>query len=73
VLLYAGMARTLVVGERRRLAIVLLFAKLLLFLALGWLVLGSGRAHGLDPGGFVLGVTCFPAAAVWEAVRVRGS
>ena len=23
--------------------------------------------------GFVIGITCFPAAAVWEAMRVRGS
>ena len=56
-----------------RLAIGLLFVKLAAFLGLGWLAFAVGRAQRPDPIGFAVGVTCFPAAAVWEALRARGS
>jgi hypothetical protein len=57
-------------GGRVRLAIALLFAKLLLLLGLVWVMLrwGGGR---IGPAGLALGVTCFPAAAIWEAVQGR--
>ena len=73
VLAYAGAARLLLRHPRPRLAIGLLFVKLLAFLGLGWLAFASGREHRPDPIGFAVGITCFPAAAVWEAVRARGS
>ena len=73
VLAYAGGVRLLLRGPHPRLAIGLLFVKLLAFLGLGWFAFASGRENRLDPIGFALGITCFPAAAVWEAVRVRGS
>jgi hypothetical protein len=47
-----------------------LFAKLAAVLGLGWLAFASGRGRP-DPLGFALGVTCFPAAVVWDAVRGR--
>ena len=53
------------------LAMILLFAKFLAFLGLGWLVLG-GSMRGPDPLGFAVGVTCFPIATVWGALSVRG-
>jgi hypothetical protein len=59
-------------GRRPRLAIGLLSVKLLALLGLGWLAFASGR-FGPDPIGFAVGVSCFPAAAVWEAMRARGS
>ncbi len=68
--LYAAIFQLAVVGGRRRLAIGLLFAKLAAFLGLGWLAFASGSVRP-DPLGFALGVTCCPAAAVWEAVRGR--
>jgi hypothetical protein len=55
-----------------RLAIALLSVKLLAFLGLAWVVFASDREHRPDPIGFAVGVTCFPAAAVWEAMRARG-
>ena len=73
VAIYAAAARLLVGGEHRRLAIGLLFAKLLAFLGLGSVILASGEGRHPDPLGFALGLTCFPAAAVWEAMRARGS
>jgi hypothetical protein len=73
VLAYAGGVRLLLRGPRPRLAIGLLFVKLLAFLGLGWLAFASGREHRPDPIGFAVGITCFPAAAVWEAMRTRGS
>ena len=57
---------------RRRLAIGILFVKLAALLGLGALALASKRFHP-DPIGFAVGVSCFPAAAVWEAVRARGT
>jgi hypothetical protein len=66
--------RTMVTRARpRRLAIALLSVKLLAFLGLGCLAFAWGREHHPDPIGFAVGITCFPAAAVWEAMRVRGS
>lgn len=59
--------------KRRRLAIGVFFVKLVALLGLGWLVLGSGLEMTPDPLGFAVGLTCFPAAAVWEAMRARGS
>ena len=54
-----------------RLAIGILFVKLAALLGLGWLAFASRRFHP-DPIGFAVGVSCFPAAAVWEAMRARG-
>jgi hypothetical protein len=68
--LYGTMFEMVVGAGRRRLAIVLLFAKLAAVLGLGWLAFASGRGRP-DPLGFALGVTCFPAAVVWDAVRGR--
>ena len=68
--LYATLFRLVVRGGRRRLAIGLLFAKLAAFLGLGWLAFASASERP-DPLGFALGVTCCPAAIVWEAVRGR--
>ena len=73
VLAFAGVVRFLLRHPRPRLAIGLLFVKLLAFLGLGWLAFASGREHRPDPIGFAVGITCFPAAAVWEAMRTRGS
>jgi hypothetical protein len=68
--LYTTLFRLVVLGGRRRLAIGLLFAKLAAFLGLGWLAFASGSVRP-DPLGFAFGVTCCPAAVVWEAVRGR--
>jgi hypothetical protein len=73
VLLYAAGVGLVLRRARPRLAIGLLSVKLLAFLGLGWLVFASGREHRPDPIGFAVGITCFPAAAVWEAMRARGS
>lgn len=73
VFVYATALQLLVRRRRSRLAIGLLFVKLLAFLGLGWFAFVSGSEHRPDPIGFVIGITCFPAAAVWEAMRVRGS
>lgn len=62
----------LVRRRRPRLAIGVLSVKLLALLGLGWLAFASGQL-GPDPIGFAVGVSCFPAAAVWEAMRARGS
>jgi hypothetical protein len=72
VALYAVGLGFLVRKRRPCLAIGLLSVKLLALLGLGWLAFASGR-HGPDPIGFAVGVSCFPAAAVWEAMRARGS
>ena len=73
VLLYAAAFGMLTNPKRRRLAIGVLFVKLAALLGLGWLILGSGIETTPDPLGFAAGLTCFPAAAVWEAIRARGS
>jgi hypothetical protein len=70
---YAAAARAVLRRGSRRLAIALLFAKLAAFSGLGWLALTSGRGVRPDPIGFALGLSCFPLAAVWEAMRTRGS
>ena len=72
VLVYAIALRLVVRRLRPRLAIALLSVKLLAFLGLGWLAFAAGRAYRPDPIGFALGLTCFPVAAVWEAMRTRG-
>jgi hypothetical protein len=73
VFLYSVGLRAVLGRAGPRLAIALLFAKLLAFLGLGWWAFASGREHRPDPIGFAVGLTCFPVAAVWEAMRVRGS
>jgi hypothetical protein len=73
VLLYAAALEVLVRRASPRLAIGLLSVKLLAFLGLGWFAFALGREHRPDPIGFAVGVTCFPAAAVWEAMRAKGS
>ena len=73
VLLYTAAFGMLTNPKRRRLAIGVLFVKLAALLGLGWVVLGSGMQITPDPLGFAVGLTCLPAAAVWEAMRARGS
>jgi len=68
---YQSAMSVLLKPERSRLAIGLLSVKLLAFLGLGWMAFTSGRDHRPDPLGFAAGLTCFPIAAVWEALRVR--
>jgi hypothetical protein len=68
--LYTALFHVAVRGGRRRLAIGLLFGKLAAFLGLGWLAFASGSVRP-DPLGFAFGVTCCPAAVVWEAARGR--
>ena len=72
VLAYAAAARAVLRRGRPSLAIALLFVKLAAFLGLGWWALASGSEYRPHPLGFAIGLTCFPAAAVWEAWRVRG-
>jgi len=72
VALYALALDGLVRRRRTRLAIGILFVKLAALLGLGSLALASRRFHP-DPIGFAVGVSCFPAAAVWEAMRARGA
>jgi hypothetical protein len=72
VLLYAlGLGAVLRRG-RLRLAIALLFVKLVLLLGVVWVVFGWARGR-VDAAAFALGVSCFPAAAVWEAMRAGRS
>ena len=68
--LYTALFKLVVGQGRRRLAIGLLFGKLAAFLGLGWLAFSSGSVRP-DPLGFAFGVTCCPAAVVWDAVRGR--
>lgn len=70
VLLYAVGLGPLV-RRRPRLAIGVLFVKLLTLVGLGWLAFTSRTVLRPDPIGFAVGLTCFPVAAVWEAVRSR--
>jgi hypothetical protein len=72
VLVYAVALQALLGRTGARLAIGILFVKLLAFLGLGWLVFVARRSWHPDPIGFALGLTCFPAAAVWEALRIQG-
>ena len=73
VVIYALGFKVLFRRTGAQLAIGMLFVKLAAFLGLGWLLFTSGVEHRPDPIGFALGLTCFPAAAVWEAMRARGS
>jgi hypothetical protein len=73
VLIYAAGFRIFLRGGGAQLAIGMLFVKLAAFLGLGWMLFTSGVRHRPDPIGFALGLTCFPAAAVWEAIRARRS
>ena len=70
-LLYAAGLGPLVRRRCPRLAIGVLFVKLLTLVGLGWLAFTSRHVLRPDPIGFALGLTCFPVAAVWEAVRAR--
>ena len=70
VLLFAAGLGSLVRRKRPRLAIGVLFVKLLALVGLGWLAFTSRHVHP-DPIGFAVGLTCFPVAAVWEAVSAR--
>jgi hypothetical protein len=70
-LLYAIGLRALLLGGRPRLAIGMLSVKLLAFLGVCWMAFSIAREHAPDPVGFVLGVTCFPVAAVWEALHLQ--
>lgn len=72
VVVYATAARVLLRRHRPSLAIGLLFVKLAAFLGLGWLAFTSGEVLRPDPIGFALGLSCFPVAAVWEAMGARG-
>lgn len=68
--LYAAGLRALLVRGGKLLAIGLLFVKLAALIGLGWLAFTAGT-HRPDPLGFAFGVSCFPLAAVWEAMVVR--
>lgn len=72
VLVYSVGLRAMMHRMRPRLAIGLLFVKLAALVGLGWLAFAAGRERHPDPVGFALGVTCFPVAVVWEAMRARG-
>jgi hypothetical protein len=63
--------RSVVVRQRRSLAMALLSAKVAAFLGLGWLAFAARAEYRPDPVGFALGISCLPAAAVVEALRVR--
>ena len=69
--LYAAGFSVVLRRGSRRLAIGILFVKLVAFLGLGWLVFAASEELRPDPLGFAVGVTCMPVAAVWEAVRAR--
>lgn len=73
VLVYSVGLRAMMRRVRPRLAIGLLFVKLAALVGLGWLAFAAGRDRHPDPIGFAVGLTCFPAAAVWEAMRARGT
>jgi len=70
VLLYSVGLGAVLRRRRPRLAIGILFVKLLALLGLTWMVFVA-RQHRPDPLGFALGVTCLPVAAAWEAFRTR--
>lgn len=70
-LLYAGVFLVALRRRSGRLAFAMLSVKFAAFLGLGWLVFVASEAYRPDPLGFVMGVSCMPAAAVWEALRAR--
>jgi hypothetical protein len=68
-LLYAAVFLAALRRRSGRLAFGMLFVKFLAFLGLGWLVFAASETWRPDPLGFVVGVSCMPVAAVWEAMR----
>ena len=72
-LLYAAVFLAVLRRGSGRLAVGILSVKFVAFLGLGWLVFAASEAYRPDPLGFVVGVTCMPMAAVWEAMRARRS
>jgi len=68
-LLYAAVFRAALRRRSGRLAFGILFVKFLAFLGLGWLLFAASETWRPDPVGFVVGVSCMPVAAVWEAMR----
>jgi hypothetical protein len=68
--LYRQLFLAAIIQGRRRLAIGLSFVKLAGLLILGWWAF-SGPAWAPDPVGFAVGVSCLPAAALWEAYATR--
>ena len=68
-LLYAAVFVAAFRRHSGRLAFGMLFVKFLAFLGLGWLVFEASETWRPDPLGFVVGVSCMPVAAVWEAMR----
>jgi len=69
VLLYDLGVAALLRRTRPILAIGLLFVKLLLLLGIAWWLFVAGATSRPDPIGFALGLTCFPVAAVWQALK----
>ena len=70
-LLYAAVFLAVLRRRSGRLAFGILSVKFAAFLGLGWLVFAASEAYRPDPVGFVVGVSCMPVAAVWEAIRAR--
>jgi hypothetical protein len=68
-LIYAVIYLAVLSRRSGRLAFGMLFVKFLAFLGLGWLVFAASEVYRPDPLGFVVGVSCMPVAAVWEAMR----
>lgn len=69
--LYAQAFQAIVARRRLRFAVALLFVKVGALLGLGWLAFAAPGEYRPDPMGLALGISCLPAAAVWEALRVR--
>jgi hypothetical protein len=68
--LYRRLFLAAIIQGRRRLAIGLSFVKLGALLILGWWAFSS-PTWAPDPVGFAVGVSCLPAAALWEAYGTR--
>ena len=68
--LYRQLFLVAIIQGRRRLAIALSFVKLAGLLILGWWAFSS-PAWAPDPVGFAVGVSCLPAAALWEAYETK--
>ena len=68
---FAALFGIVFTGRRVHLAIVILSVKLLAILGLTWFAFTA--RHQPDPLGFAVGVSCLPAAAVWEALRLGKS
>ena len=67
---FARIFTAAILTGRRRLATALTFVKLALFLVLGWFAF-SAPTWAPHPVAFAVGVSCLPAAALWEALEVR--